>query len=104
MPLTSSAKRVSMGRVVSGVVLPCKGLKRAQCGETLRSYLGRKSQPCCKNEPMTNHKLLMSVNVFSSSSGFGSQGCGLSHSDGVTLEMKEQEPLPDVAPLPSLRA
>lgn len=35
---------------------------------------------------MTNHKLLSSVKVFSSSSGSGLQGCGLSHSHGVTLE------------------
>ena len=51
------------------------------------AYFGRMSHPCPMREPIENHRQFMRLNVFSSSSGSGLQGWGLSHSPGVILKI-----------------
>lgn len=50
-----------------------------------KSYLGRKSQPCCIKEPIANHMQFINVNCVCIFSGCGSCGDGVGHSYGVNL-------------------
>lgn len=50
-----------------------------------KSYLGRKSQPCCINDPIANHIQFIKVNCVCIFSGCGSCGDGVGHSYGVNL-------------------
>lgn len=50
-----------------------------------KSYLGRKSQPCCINDPIANHIQFIKVNWVCIFSGCGSCGDGVGHSYGVNL-------------------
>lgn len=50
------------------------------------------SDPCCRKLPRANHMEFSSVNTFSSSSGSGSQGCGLAHSFGAILRIGGEKP------------
>lgn len=50
--------------------------------------LGKISLPCCIRDPIVSHIEFINVKLFSSSSGFGLQGCGLIHSPGATLKRK----------------
>ena len=50
------------------------------------TYLGAISEPCCMRLPQLCQKQLCRVSSFSSSSGSSTQGCGFSHSQGVSLK------------------
>lgn len=50
------------------------------------SYLGKKSQPCCINDPIANHIQFIKVNCVSIFPVCESQGEGVGHSYGVNLK------------------
>ena len=66
-------------------------------GGTDVPYLGAMSLPCCMRLPQLCQKQLCRVNSFSSSSGSSSQGCGFSHSKGVSLRKEDFYAFPGIA-------
>jgi hypothetical protein len=52
--------------------------------------LGMTSLPCCISDPIVNHMAFKIVKLFSKISGCCRHGCGLFHSYGVILQVKEE--------------